>query len=85
VTLRPERADDEVQPAAGADGAGLGIAIIAQSALGEAAESVGLRVRAIEHPMLMRHIGLIESATRSLSPAAQQFAGVVYDACRGMR
>ena len=65
--------------------AGLGIAIIAQSALGEAAESVGLRVRAIEHPMLMRHIGLIESATRSLSPAAQQFAGVVYDACRGMR
>jgi len=64
--------------------AGLGIAIIAQSALGEAAELVGLRVRAIDHPMLVRHIGLIESAARSLSPAAQQFADVVYDACRRM-
>jgi len=64
--------------------AGLGIAIIAQSALGEAAESVGLRVRAIDHPMLVRHIGLIESAGRSLSPAAQQFVSAVFEACRGM-
>jgi len=33
---------------------------------------------------LVRHIGLIEMAGRSLSPAAQQFASAVSDACRAM-
>jgi len=44
--------------------AGLGIAVIALSAAGEAAEHVGLRARPIDHPMLVRHISLIESARR---------------------
>jgi DNA-binding transcriptional LysR family regulator len=65
--------------------AGLGIAIIARSAAGEAAELVGLRARPIDHPALVRHIGLIESASRSLSPAAQQFVGAVHEACRRAR
>src|ERR1043166_4031253 len=59
--------------------AGLGVAIIALSAMGEAAELVGLRIRRVDHPMLVRHIGLIEMAGRSLSPAAQQFASAVTD------
>src|SRR3989442_4806870 len=63
--------------------AGLGIAVIALSALGEAAELVGLRALPIDHPMLVRRISLIESASRSLSPAAQQFVSAVRDTCRG--
>lgn len=62
--------------------AGLGVAVIARSAAGEAAELVGLRARPIDHPMLVRHISLIESASRSLSPAAQQFVSAVRDRCR---
>jgi DNA-binding transcriptional LysR family regulator len=62
--------------------AGLGIAIVALSAAGEAAELVGLQARPIDHPMLVRRISLIERAGRSLSPAAQQFAGAVSETCR---
>jgi len=62
--------------------AGLGLAIVSRSAAGEAAELVGLKAARIEHPMLVRHISLIESATRSLSPAAQQLVDVVRDAWR---
>ena len=49
--------------------AGLGVAIIAFSAH-ETVQLSGLRARTIAHPMLVRHISLIESANRSLSPAA---------------
>ena len=63
--------------------AGLGIAVIAFSAADEAAtQSAGLRARVIEHPALVREIGLIESTGRSLSPSAQQFASAIRDACR---
>ena len=58
--------------------AGLGVALIAFSAADEAAtQSAGLRARVIDHPLLVREIGLIESATRSLSPAARQFLEAV--------
>jgi DNA-binding transcriptional LysR family regulator len=63
--------------------AGLGVAVIAFSAADEAATQVaGLRARVIEHPMLVREIGLIEHTGRSLSPAAQQFLSAVCEACR---
>jgi DNA-binding transcriptional LysR family regulator len=62
--------------------AGLGVAIVSRSAVGETAELVGLLAIRIEHPMLIRHISLIESASRSLSPAAQQLVGAVRDSCR---
>ena len=71
-----------VPTALGLVNAGLGVAIVSRSAAGEAAELVGLRAARIEHPMLVRHISLIESASRSLSPAAQQLAGTVRDTCR---
>jgi LysR family carnitine catabolism transcriptional activator len=63
--------------------AGLGVAILAFSA-GEQAAIHELRIRAIEHPMLVRHISLIESASRSLSPAAQQMADAVRETCRSL-
>lgn len=62
--------------------AGLGVAVIALSAIGEAAELVGLRARPIDHPMLVRRISLIESASRSLAPAAQEFVSAVRETCR---
>lgn len=63
--------------------AGLGVAILAHSAADEAATSfVGLHARVIDHPMLVRHISLIESVSRSLSPAAVQFAAAIREACR---
>ncbi len=64
--------------------AGLGVAIVAFSAH-EAVQLAGLRARPIAHPMLVRHISLIESASRSLSPAAEQFASVVYETFRKPR
>lgn len=63
--------------------AGLGVALIAFSAADEAAtQMAGLRARIIDHPILVRHISLIESASRSLSPAAQQFVSAVCETCR---
>jgi len=60
--------------------AGLGVAVLASSAADEAArQAAGLRARVIEHPMLVREISLIESAKRSLSPAAQEFLQAVRD------
>ena len=64
--------------------AGLGVAIIAFSAH-ETVQLSGLRTRTIAHPMLVRHISLIESVNRSLSPAAQQFADAIYETCRSRR
>jgi LysR family transcriptional regulator, carnitine catabolism transcriptional activator len=53
--------------------AGLGVAVIAFSAADAAAtQAAGLRARIVEHPALVRHISLIESAGRSLSPAAHE-------------
>lgn len=71
-----------VSTALGLVKAGLGIAIVARSAAGEAAELIGLCARPIDHPMLVRHISLLECAGRSLSPAAQQFVNAVCETCR---
>jgi len=60
----------------------LGIAIVSRSTVAETADSVGLRSMRIEHPMLIRHISLIESARRSLSAVAQQLIAAVRDRCR---
>jgi LysR family transcriptional regulator, carnitine catabolism transcriptional activator len=80
-TVAPAYEASYVPTALGLVKAGLGIAVVARSAAGEAAELVGLRARPIDHPALVRHIGLIESASRSLSPAAQQLVGAVHQAC----
>ena len=81
-TVVPAYEASYVPTALGLVKAGLGIAVVARSAAGEAAELVGLRARPIDHPELVRHIGLIECAGRSLSPAAQQLVGAVHQACR---
>ena len=60
-----------VPTALGLAKAGLGVAVIAYAADAAATQAAGLRSRVIEHPALVRHIGLIESARRSLSPAAR--------------
>jgi hypothetical protein len=46
-----------------------------------ATEAAGLAARVIEHPMLVRQISLIESASRSLSPAAQHLVSAVRSSC----
>ena len=62
---------------------GLGVAVLAASATVAAAiRGAGLDARVIDHPMLVRRIDLIEHATRSLSPPAQEFADAVSAACR---
>ena len=60
-----------VPTALGLARAGLGVAIIAFSADAAAVQAAGLRSRVIEHPSLVRQISLVESARRSLSPAAR--------------
>ena len=58
--------------------AGLGVAVIAFSAADAAAtQAAGLRARIVEHPALVRHISLIESASRSLSPAARELVASI--------
>jgi DNA-binding transcriptional LysR family regulator len=60
--------------------AGLGVAIVAFSATDVAAvQAAGLRAHIIDHPLLVRHISLIECASRSLSPAAQELVATVRD------
>jgi LysR family transcriptional regulator, carnitine catabolism transcriptional activator len=66
-----------VPTALGLAKAGLGVAVIAYSADAGASQAAGLRARVIEHPALVRQISLIESARRSLSPAARDLAAVV--------
>jgi len=80
--VQPAHEASYVPTALGLVKAGLGVAVIAFSAADEAATQVaGLRARVIEHPMLVREIGLIERTGRSLSPAAQQFLSAVCEAC----
>ena len=62
--------------------AGLGVAIVSRSTIDETAGLVGLRAMRIEHPTLIRHISLIESASRLASPATQQLIAAVRDSCR---
>ena len=81
-TVVPAYEASYVSTALGLVKAGLGVAIVARSAAGEAAELVGLRARPIDHPMLVRHISLLEIAGRSLSRAAQQFVDAVCETCR---
>ncbi|HUK62043.1 MAG TPA: LysR substrate-binding domain-containing protein, partial [Dongiaceae bacterium] len=71
-----------VSTAVGLVKAGLGVAVVARSAGGSAAELAGLRTRPIQHPTLVRHISLLENPNRSLSPAAQQFVDAVWETCR---
>jgi DNA-binding transcriptional LysR family regulator len=67
-----------VPTALGLAKAGLGVAVIAYSAADAAAtEAAGLRARVIEHPALVRQISLIESARRSLSPAARELVAAI--------
>jgi len=64
-------------------GAGLGVAVLACSAADRTGiETGGLVTRVIDHPMLVRYIAVIESATRSLSPAAIQFLNTVSEVCQ---
>jgi DNA-binding transcriptional LysR family regulator len=81
-TIVPAYEASYVSTALGLVKAGLGVAIVARSAAGEAAELVGLRTRPIDHPVLVRHISLLEIAGRSLSRAAQQFVDAVCETCR---
>lgn len=62
----------------------LGVAVIALSAH-ESVHRAGLRVRLIAHPGLVRHISLIQSVNRSLSPAAEDFARAMCGMCRTER
>ena len=72
-----------VPTALGLVGAGLGVAVLACSAADRTGiETGGLATRVIDHPMLVRHIAVIESATRSLSPAATQFLNTVSEVCQ---
>jgi DNA-binding transcriptional LysR family regulator len=63
-----------VPTALGLARAGLGVAVIAYAADAGATQAAGLRARVIEHPALVRHISLVESARRPLSPAARDLA-----------
>jgi LysR family transcriptional regulator, carnitine catabolism transcriptional activator len=67
-----------VATALGLARAGLGVAVIAFSAADAAAtHAAGLRARVIEHPSVLRHISLIESVARSLSPAARDLVASI--------
>jgi DNA-binding transcriptional LysR family regulator len=81
ATMMPAFEVSYVPTALGLVKAGLGVALLALSAH-ETVRLEGLRARPIEHPMLVRHISLIERANRSLSPAAQEFARLMTAACR---
>jgi LysR family transcriptional regulator, carnitine catabolism transcriptional activator len=65
--------------------AGLGIALLPSSIAFEGGPLTGLRVRAIKHDGLIRPIGVIQQAGRSLSPAAEQFVRVMREACKTLR
>jgi LysR family carnitine catabolism transcriptional activator len=52
--------------------AGLGIAILPESAVERDARGLGLRALAIREPALTRQIGLLRRTERSFSPAAQR-------------
>jgi LysR family carnitine catabolism transcriptional activator len=61
-TIVPAYEASYVSTALGLVKAGLGVAIVARSAAGEAAELVGLRTRPIDHPRLVQRISLLEIA-----------------------
>ncbi len=64
--------------------AGLGITIEPSSAM-ELASFKGLRFRAISHKGLVRQIGVIRNARRSLSPSAEAFTGVLKAVCKTLK
>jgi len=66
-----------ISTAVGMVRAGLGITVIASSALGRATMT-GLRARHIEHPHLVRNISAIRKKGRTLSPAAESLLRVIY-------
>ena len=77
-SVRPAYEASYLPTALGLAKAGLGVAVIAYSASGVVAtRAAGLRARVIEHPALVRQIGLIENARHPLSPAAQQLSTAI--------
>lgn len=60
--------------------AGLGLTIQPSSSM-ELASSSGLKFRTIRHPGLIRQIGVIQNARRSLSPSAEAFIRILRAAC----
>ena len=81
VAVCPAYEFSYVRTALGLVKAGLGVALITFSAANEAAlRSAGLCGRVIDDPVLVREIGIIESATRSLSPAVRDFIDAVREA-----
>ena len=76
-SIAPAYEASYVPTALGLAGAGLGVAVVAYSADAGAAHAAGLRARVIEDPSLVRQISLIESARRSLSPAARELAMLI--------
>jgi DNA-binding transcriptional LysR family regulator len=67
--------------AAGMVHAGLGVALLPSSAV-ETGELTGLCCRPIKHPALVREIGIIQKAGRSLSPAAESFVKSLKAICK---
>jgi DNA-binding transcriptional LysR family regulator len=67
--------------AAGMVNAGLGVALLPSSAF-ETGELAGLSSRPIKHPALIREIGIIQKAGRSLSPAAESFVKSLKETCK---
>lgn len=57
--------------------AGLGVAILPESALAAEAATPGLRMLTIRDPELTRQIGLLRRKERSLSPAAQRLVDLL--------
>lgn len=64
--------------------AGLGLTIQPSSAM-ELASSRGLKFRTIRHQGLIRQIGVIQNARRSLSPSAEIFTKMMKAACKSLK
>jgi len=64
--------------------AGLGITIQPSSSM-ELASSRGLKFRTIRHQGLIRQIGVIQNARRSLSPSAEAFIQMMKAVCKPMK
>lgn len=63
--------------------AGLGVALLPSSAI-ETGELTGLCCRPVKHAALIREIGVIQKAGRSLSPAAESFLKSLKAVCRDL-
>jgi Transcriptional regulator len=64
--------------------AGLGLTIQPSSAM-ELASLRGLKFRTIRHQGLIRQIGVIQNARRSLSPSAETFIKMMRAVCKSLK